>query len=639
MGTPYMARLPNTGGDDGTWGGILNGFLLVEHNPDGTLKSSGSLGSKYTKPVNGIPKSDLDADLQNSIDSAVSGTAPDATTSTKGIIRLSGDLTGDALVPLIAPGKVTGGTGGSIATGTITNSNVHSNAAIEKSKLAPLAITNDDIAVGAAIVQSKIQNLTSSLAAKADTTHTHAADDTTSGVFTIARIPTGTTGTTVALGDHVHGVADITSLQSSLDSKASSTHTHEAGDVTDFTAASAAVIGDRIQAGSNVTVNYDAGTGTTTISASTGGGGGEPSTSVMSVAGRTGDVVLGASDIISGTLTTSRIPDLSANKIISGTFDPARIPSLPASKITSGTVDITYLPTGATSSTVALGDHTHGAGDILSGTLDIARIPTGTNGTTVALGNHLHDSQYAALTHTHDDRYYTETKTDGFLSNKLNSSEKGAVNGLATLGADGKLPASQLPALAIKDTFTVSSQATMLALSAQRGDMAIRTDNGRTYVLASDTPSTLADWKEITSGGGGAVTSVNSETGDVVLSAADVGAAATSHTHTASQITDSTTTGRSVLTAASTAAARTAIGAGVGDVTTQALTDAVASLPIICIWNSGSSTWRTLSGATVPTDAQLVRWYDSTPFDTASVTAPTHYSDYDKWYQQPTGSV
>ena len=197
----------------------------------------------------------------------------------------------------------------------------------------------------------------------------------------------------------------------------------------------------------------------------------------------------------------------------------------------------------------------------------------------------------------------------------------------------------QLPALAIKDTFTVSSQATMLALSAQRGDMAIRTDNGRTYVLASDTPSTLADWKEITSAGGGAVTSVNSETGDVVLSAADVGAAATSHTHTASQITDSTTVGRSVLTAAITAAARTAIGAGVGDVTTQALTDAVASLPIICIWNSGSSTWRTLSGATVPTDAQLVRWYDSTPFDTASVTAPTHYSDYDKWYQQPTGSV
>ena len=40
------------------------------------------------------------------------------------------------------------------------------------------------------------------------------------------------------------------------------------------------------------------------------------------------------------------------------------------------------------------------------------------------------------------------------------------------------------------------------------------------------------------------------------------GYAATSHTHTASQISDSTATGRSVLTAADAAAARTAIGAG-----------------------------------------------------------------------------
>ncbi len=41
-----MARLPNPGSDNGTWGGILNDFLSVEHNSDGTLKSTGSLGSK-----------------------------------------------------------------------------------------------------------------------------------------------------------------------------------------------------------------------------------------------------------------------------------------------------------------------------------------------------------------------------------------------------------------------------------------------------------------------------------------------------------------------------------------------------------------------------------------------------------------
>lgn len=34
-----MARLPIPGGDDGVWGDILNNFLRIAHNPDGTLKT------------------------------------------------------------------------------------------------------------------------------------------------------------------------------------------------------------------------------------------------------------------------------------------------------------------------------------------------------------------------------------------------------------------------------------------------------------------------------------------------------------------------------------------------------------------------------------------------------------------------
>lgn len=41
-----MARLPTVGQDRGTWGRLLNEYLLVEHNDDGTLKNSGSLGSR-----------------------------------------------------------------------------------------------------------------------------------------------------------------------------------------------------------------------------------------------------------------------------------------------------------------------------------------------------------------------------------------------------------------------------------------------------------------------------------------------------------------------------------------------------------------------------------------------------------------
>lgn len=35
-----MARLPQPGSDNGTWGDILNDFLSAAHNSDGSLKSS-----------------------------------------------------------------------------------------------------------------------------------------------------------------------------------------------------------------------------------------------------------------------------------------------------------------------------------------------------------------------------------------------------------------------------------------------------------------------------------------------------------------------------------------------------------------------------------------------------------------------
>lgn len=48
-----------------------------------------------------------------------------------------------------------------------------------------------------------------------------------------------------------------------------------------------------------------------------------------------------------------------ASAITSGTLSTSRIPNLDASKITSGTLSISRIPTGTSSSTVALGNHTH----------------------------------------------------------------------------------------------------------------------------------------------------------------------------------------------------------------------------------------------------------------------------------------
>jgi parallel beta-helix repeat protein len=71
-----MARLPIPGKDDNTWGTVLNSFLNVEHNPDGTLRirSDGTVSSFYTKPPTGIPKGDLSANVAASLNNADNAT-------------------------------------------------------------------------------------------------------------------------------------------------------------------------------------------------------------------------------------------------------------------------------------------------------------------------------------------------------------------------------------------------------------------------------------------------------------------------------------------------------------------------------------------------------------------------------------
>lgn len=79
----------------------------------------------------------------------------------------------------------------------------------------------------------------------------------------------------------------------------------------------------------------------------------------------------------------------------------------------------------------------------------------------------------------------------------VNSLLLGAVNGVATLDANGFIPSGQLPSLVVTDVNVVASQVAMLALVAQKGDVAIRTDENKTYILSTNDPTTLADWKEV----------------------------------------------------------------------------------------------------------------------------------------------
>lgn len=99
-----------------------------------------------------------------------------------------------------------------------------------------------------------------------------------------------------------------------------------------------------------------------------------------------------------------------------------------------------------------------------------------------------------------------------------------ASSGSASDITTGLLPTSVMPPLAINEVFTAATQAAMLALTAQRGDVAMRSDMGnKMFILASDSPGTLADWKQIMAAGD--VVSVAGRTGAIVLTKTDVGLA------------------------------------------------------------------------------------------------------------------
>ncbi len=70
-----MTRLPTPGSDKGTWGSILNDFLDVAHNADGSLKATSKINSAYQKPAGGIPESDLSAAVQTLLTNGNAGNA------------------------------------------------------------------------------------------------------------------------------------------------------------------------------------------------------------------------------------------------------------------------------------------------------------------------------------------------------------------------------------------------------------------------------------------------------------------------------------------------------------------------------------------------------------------------------------
>jgi len=98
----------------------------------------------------------------------------------------------------------------------------------------------------------------------------------------------------------------------------------------------------------------------------------------------------------------------------------------------------------------------------------------------------------------------------------VDTAEKGANNGIATLDATGKIPTSQLPALAVTDVNVVADIAGRDGLTVQEGDVAIVTDVSKSFIYDGTA------WQEMKNPSD-AVASVNGKTGTVVLELADLG--------------------------------------------------------------------------------------------------------------------
>jgi hypothetical protein len=132
-----------------------------------------------------------------------------------------------------------------------------------------------------------------------------------------------------------------------------------------------------------------------------------------------------------------------------------------------------------------------------------------------------------------------------------------AAGNVPVLDGSGLLETSVLPALAISSVSVVASQVAMLALTVQQGDVAVRSDLNKSYILSTNSPSTLADWKELLTPTD-AVLSVAALTGAVSAAALKTALAIA-----VADVTDMTANGRSLVAAAANyAAMRTLLNVG-----------------------------------------------------------------------------
>lgn len=584
---------------------VVPGYIITKGDPGVGVETITSAGNLATVHYTDGSTSTFELPIGD----GTGGSTPDATTEVKGKLKLAGDLAGSADVPVIGVDKIdstklapavrtslgkadsavqpAGLTKAAVGLGNVDNtSDVNKpvssatqtalNLKVNISSLHPVATsgsyndltakptipsTKADIGLGnvdnTSDLNKPISTLTqTALNGKANTSHTHSqyiqsvngtTPDGTGAVeieFTtdwsdITNIPTTFTPSahthaystltgipsTFAPSAHTHVAADVTDLSGLLDAKANTAHTHLWADITD-----------------------------------------KPTTFAPSAHTHTATQ-------ISDSTTTGR-------SLLTAT-DAA------AARATIG-AGTSSLALGTTGSTAAAGNHTH-AYSTMTGipSTFTPSAHTHTISDVTSLQSSLDGK--AATVHTHSTA--DVTGLDAALAAKANSS---ALTTKADL-VGGKIPTSQIPNESLIRAVFVNDTTEMLALTiadVQNGDIARVIGESSYYTLIDDSNiDDINSWfyTPAPTGGSETVLTVNGQVGDVVLGKADVGLAnvdntsdlnkpistATQtalddksdvgHTHVANDISNASTVGKSVLTAADAATARAAIGAGTGN--------------------------------------------------------------------------
>lgn len=239
--------------------------------------------------------------------------------------------------------------GGAVTSGVLTTSDIPSG--IDAAKIGSGTVSNTEFGYLDGVTSS----LQTQLDSKALSSHTHSASDITSGTLNAARLPSGIDAANIGSGlvsntefGYLDGVTSA--IQTQLDGKAASSHTHNATDIGPGTV-------------SNTEFGYLDGV-TSAIQTQLDGKAASSHTH-------------SASDITSGTLNAARLPSgIDAANIGSGLVSNAEFGYLDG--VTSAIQ--TQLDGKASSS------HTHSAGDITSGTLNAARLPSGIDAANIGSG-------------------------------------------------------------------------------------------------------------------------------------------------------------------------------------------------------------------------------------------------------------